>query len=378
MKKIYIVFDKIPKKEDGGLIATYIDFVKEFESECDIEFISIFKSDRTNIEEFDNVPILTIIDSDFDNRFYRIFSYLRSKNIHSFFLAMKSIFLFFCTIPFVRFKMKRQCCEGDYVIAPAPASAIFISNKIKFILEIHTNYEYFWGNHPIGRFQTMLMARPAITVFRNSIDKRKSKNKFRSTYIYNCFNDKCLVDKSPIKRKRNSAVFVGRLVEQKQPLKLLLYAEKVRKLIPDFSLDIYGDGPLKGQLQEEIERRELQETVFLKGFTSDKSVYSCYDVAWLASSFEGFGLVIIEAMANNVPTISTEWGEAVWEIIQDGRTGIIAKTDEEFIQSTINLLENKKMRDYLAKNAREDYEKRFSPNNHKEAWEKLFKEIYED
>lgn len=377
MRKIYIVFDQIPRKEDGGLVATYVDFVNEFRDEYHIIFVSIFKSFETNIEDFKDIPVITIIDKTINNRFYKLFSYIRERKPRSFFHALGSAILFFGSIPYIRFKTKKLFSEEDIIIAPAPASAIFISNKTKFILEIHTNFEYFWGNNLIGRLQTALMAKPTITVFRNSVDARKGNQRFPSTYIYNCFDDSLVKQAGLQMHKKHSAIFVGRLAEKKQPLKLLDFSEQLKKIIPDFTLDIYGEGSLGKKLKEQIVSRGLQSTVFMKGFTTDKSVYGRYDVAWLTSSFEGFGLVIIEAMANSVPTISTEWGEAVWEIIENEKTGVVAKTDEAFLEASVRLLEDTEYRNQLAVNARKDYEKRFSPEKHKASWEKLFQKVYE-
>lgn len=376
MKNIYVIFDQIPRKEDGGLVATYANFVNEFRNEYHITFVSIFKSFETNIEEFKDIPVITIIDKTINNRFYKLFSYIRERKLHSFFHALGSAILFFGSIPYIRFKTKKLFSEEDIIIAPAPASAIFISNKTKFILEIHINFEYFWGNNLIGRLQTALMAKPTITVFRNSVDARKGNQRFPSTYIYNCFDDSLVKQVGLQMHKKHSAIFVGRLAEQKQPLKLLDFSEQLKKIIPDFTLDIYGEGSLGKKLKEQIASRGLQSTVFMKGFTTDKSVYGRYEIAWLTSSFEGFGLVIIEAMANSVPTISTEWGEAVWEIIENEKTGVVAKTDEAFIEASVRLLEDTEYRNQLAANARKDYEKRFSPEKHKASWEKLFREVY--
>lgn len=376
MKNIYVIFDQIPRKEDGGLVATYTNFVNEFRDEYCITFVSIFKSLKTNIEEFKDIPVITIIDKTINNRFYQLFSYIRARKFRAFFHALGSAILFFGSIPYIRFKTKKLFSEEDIIIAPAPASAIFISNKTKFILEIHTNFEYFWGNNLIGRLQTALMAKPIITVFRNSVDARKGNQRFPSTYIYNCFDDSLAKQVGLQIHKEHSAIFVGRLAEHKRPLKLLDFSEQVKKIIPDFTLDIYGKGPLSRQLEEQIVSRGLQNTVFMKGFTTDKSVYRKYDVTWLVSSFEGFGLVIIEAMASSVPTITTEWGEAVWEIIENEKTGVIAKTDEAFIEASVRIMQDEQYRDQLALNARKDYEERFSPSGHKAKWEEIFNRAY--
>ena len=51
-KKLYIVFDQIPNKSSGGLVATYISLVKLLEKEYDIEIISIFDCNPENKEQF--------------------------------------------------------------------------------------------------------------------------------------------------------------------------------------------------------------------------------------------------------------------------------------------------------------------------------------
>ena len=50
MRTIYIVFDKIPQKKDGGLIATYVNFVKELSDLYNIVFVSVFKSPDIDID----------------------------------------------------------------------------------------------------------------------------------------------------------------------------------------------------------------------------------------------------------------------------------------------------------------------------------------
>lgn len=44
MNTLYIIFDKLPKKNEGGLVATYINLVTELKDQFNIEFISIFKN----------------------------------------------------------------------------------------------------------------------------------------------------------------------------------------------------------------------------------------------------------------------------------------------------------------------------------------------
>lgn len=373
--EIVVVFDKIPTKKDGGLVATYVDFVKELSDAFDITFLSFFRSDPSDIPTFATVKTVTLFDCELDNRFYQMLNHLRQGDVKRFWFAFVSAFRYFLSIPFARCRTAKLLA-GKKVVAVAPAAASFLSRKIAYILEVHTNYEYFWGSNILGRAQSVLIPAPKLTVFRNEADARKGMAKFPSTFMYNTFDDTSLVQPSLPIQNRFRACFVGRLVEQKNPLLLLECADEVRRSIPEFKLDIYGTGPLYETLDNEIAARRLGSCVRLKGFTDDKSVYQDYDLLWLSSRFEGFGLVIIEAAANMVPTVSTDWGPAVYEVIRNGETGYIAKSSQDFIETSIQLLSNLELRNQFAVRAYDDFHERFSVSVHKARWIELLDEVY--
>lgn len=373
--EIVVVFDKIPTKKDGGLVATYVDFVKELSDSFDITFLSVFRSDPSDIPAFSTVKTVTLFDRELDNRFYKMVSYMRQGNVKRFWFAFVSALRYFVSIPFARSRTA-NLLKGKKVVAVAPAAASFLSCNITYILEVHANYEYFWGSNILGRAQSMLIPAPKVTVFRNEDDARKGSIKFPSTFMYNTFDDTSLPQPSLPVQNRFRACFVGRLVEEKNPLLLLGYAEEVCKSIPEFKLDIYGDGPLYETLANEIAARGLGACVSLKGFTDDKSVYQGYDILWLSSRFEGFGLVIIEAAANMVPTVTTDWGPAVYEVIRNGETGYVAKSSQDFVEKSIQLLSNLELRNQFAMRAYDDFHDRFSTSVHKARWIELIDQVY--
>ena len=166
------------------------------------------------------------------------------------------------------------------------------------------------------------------------------------------------------------------MVEKKNPLALIEIASRVRKEVKDFQLDIYGEGDLKHQLQQRIEELHLDNCVQLKGFIDDKTIYRNYDLLWVASTLEGFGLVIIEAASNSVPTITTNWGPAVSEVVEDGKTGFICNTQKEFELRSIELLKDTKKRSALSNNARNMYVRKFSTEAHKQRWMLLIEKYF--
>lgn len=373
MKPLYIVFDQLPSKTDGGLVATYARLVEELSDTYEITILNIFDGKENDIEEFNNVPIISLCPIKIDNRFYKAFSLLHKGKIGGFFWALFSFFAFFASIPIVRHKTSASLNDA-MVIASSPAAAIFLGKKVRYLLEIHINFEYFWGNNPIGRFQSSLFNPPVLTLFRNKTDAEKGSELFPSSYIYNGFDDSSL--KPAKQRKRHSALFVGRLEQQKNPLRLLECAELVLEKVPDFTLDIYGTGSLEASLTNEIEKRNLGKCVSLKGFTANKSVYSGYEIFWLTSTNEGFGLVLTESMANGTPVITTNWGDAVGEIVKNGKTGFIAQSSTEFANCSTKLLLDPELREEMGVEGRSDFAQRFSAKQNKERWIEILSSNY--
>ena len=85
-QKLYIVFDKLPKKNEGGLVATYINLVQELRPYYQIEFVGIFDNGRNDISEFENIPLHVFSKKDIDNRFFNAFNHLKQRNFRSFFI----------------------------------------------------------------------------------------------------------------------------------------------------------------------------------------------------------------------------------------------------------------------------------------------------
>lgn len=371
---INIVFDQLPNRADGGLVATYVSFVKELGDDLDIRFICVFDNEN-DIEEFSDIPMQTLCRANIDIRFHRVFEYLRKGQMKACLKAIWSGLLYFAYIPIGRCKT-RGILRNRATIACAPAAGMFISRKVDYLLEIHTNFEYFWGDSILGSLQPKFMTKPVLTLFRSEADARKGSRLFPSDYIYNA------CDPVPCRAMWNgghrghSAVYVGRIVEQKNPMRLLDCAQLVRERLEDFTLDIYGVGYLQDELAQEIDRRGIGDFVRMMGYCSDKSIYNDYGLFWLTSIREGFGLVIIEAASCGLPCISANWGEAVFEVIENGETGFIVDTNEQFAQRTIELLANEDEWERISNNARENYKKKFTPTLHRKAWLKILADTF--
>ena len=117
---------------------------------------------------------------------------------------------------------------------------------------------------------------------------------------------------------------VGRLVPQKGFDLLLEAFAKAKDAIPEWKLVLWGDGPDRAALEAQRDRLGLSARVEMPGITNRPGEWIAQtDVFVLSSRFEGWGLVVGEAMAAGLPVISfdCEWGPA--EMIEHGRSGIL-------------------------------------------------------
>ncbi|WP_417308302.1 glycosyltransferase [Devosia sp.] len=113
----------------------------------------------------------------------------------------------------------------------------------------------------------------------------------------------------------------GRLVGVKDQATLLrgfatLRAERPARLV------IFGAGPLEASLKQQANDLGIATSVLFAGYVNDpEAIYAAADLFVLTSTSEGFGNVLVEAMAAGVPVVSTDCEHGPREILADGRYG---------------------------------------------------------
>ena len=173
---------------------------------------------------------------------------------------------------------------------------------------------------------------------------------------------------------QKQVIFVGRLNEQKGLEYLIETWKRVHQKHKDWILQIYGDGEQRDLLLHLIREAKLEDAVVVNHSTRqimDKYLES--SIFLLTSRFEGFGMVLIEAMACGVPVVSFDcpWGPA--DIIKNGEDGFLVEylNTTEAAEKVVQLIESPELRMKMGIRARENVQ-RYSRNTVMKQWIELF------
>lgn len=167
-------------------------------------------------------------------------------------------------------------------------------------------------------------------------------------------------------------ISVGSLSPQKNQKKMLEIFQKVHIIHPDWKLIIYGEGVLRDALEDYAIQLGVKDFVVLPGATQDvASALSEASIFLLTSKIEGFGLVLIEAMACGLPCISFS-APGPNSIIENEKNGyIVPQGDVDGFAKSVNLLiEDASKRKSMGEYARTNTHK-YSMDSSAESWKLL-------
>ena len=142
-------------------------------------------------------------------------------------------------------------------------------------------------------------------------------------------------------------------------------------------MDIYGEGSEYDSIAEKIKIEGLSSKVFLHNPVQNiEDAYQQASIYVMSSLYEGFGLVLAEAMAYGLPCVSFDCPSGPSEIISNDRNGYIVPVGEVnlFAEKIISLIENEELRKQMGNMARADI-KRFLHNNVMPHWIHLFEKM---
>lgn len=169
-------------------------------------------------------------------------------------------------------------------------------------------------------------------------------------------------------------LFVGRLCPEKDPLRLLSLWRGIVDRFPGWQLDICGEGELDKDVRAEIVRLSVEDCVQMYGQVSDISkMYAESAILLLCSITEGLPMVLIEAMRNGLPVVSTDCPYGPADVIKDGENGFLVPQEDDiaFVDAVSALIENEMLRKKMGVKALET-SVRFSKEVIIHRWKELF------
>lgn len=211
-------------------------------------------------------------------------------------------------------------------------------------------------------------ARAVVSLTEEDFESYKSVNS-RTVQIYNPADIEA--DWVPALDARN-VLAIGRLTHQKG-FDLLLDAWKVFvSRVPGWTLTIVGEGEQSGMLRGLISDHGLHESVRLQPFSEDiASYYKGASVFALSSRFEGFCLVMVEAMACGIPCVAFDCPTGPSEVLRAGGGILVpAERADLLAESLVRLAGDRALREAFSQEAA-NVAKKFSVEHYLDAWGRL-------
>ncbi|MBR5361079.1 MAG: glycosyltransferase [Lachnospiraceae bacterium] len=275
-----------------------------------------------------------------------------------------------------RLKVIRRCVkqqDPDKVVVFMLSSVIraalaLFGTKYKFIGAVRSNP---YDDYSSGFNRTLLM------LALDRCERMVCQTEYQVDFFPERFREKCAVISNPIfeefvkkaeelsnnkktddfakDRLSGKIAATGRLFDYKNHRMLIRAFKHISEDYPDVNVTIYGEGPYREELENEIEKFGLKDRVFLPGDSSavakdisDAIIYV------LPSDTEGLPNALMEAMALNLPVISTDCPcGGPKSLIDDGVNGLLVPVGDEeaMAQALKRLLDDGELRNKLGMNA---------------------------
>lgn len=349
----------------GGIQKTTCNLINSLKArhKCSISVVSLYHKNEDTFFDIDNrVKLISLFD--------------RKINLHTDGMAISRQIA----------KMFKHI-EFDYLIIQGTEYSNYIPSYIWKKKVIVCEHGYFGFGHIFGlhwRGVRKALKRATAVVTLTSLDeeqfKKYSYNRIIIRHIYNAYE--------PIKKDKTSQydlesktiVSCGSLVKLKGFDRAILVAQKIFNIHPDWKWEIYGEGPLHKELEEKIFECHLENNVILKGYEKEKdNIFGQKSMEVLTSDFEGFGMVLVEAMQYGLPIVCFDIKYGPREIVEHNKSGkLVHAYDCDNMAKVINhLIENPDQRKKYSDYSRYSLE-RFSPDTVVKQWLELFNEISKD
>ncbi len=211
--------------------------------------------------------------------------------------------------------------------------------SLLFLVAVKKVEHIFWvSDSSLNQYKFYKQVCSKSSVLINVVDKKKIIHNSKETNI----------------DEKYDAIFVGRLVELKNPKRLLSIFASVTDKVPNAKLAIVGNGPMYDELNKYIKENKLNNNIFLLGFQVNPYVYiKSSKIMLLTSIYEGTPMCALEALCLGKPIVSTPT-DGMKELIKQGFNGFLSDNDAELINYIVELITNDSKLQEMSNNADDD------------------------
>tara|TARA_R110002072_G_scaffold29572_2_gene93324 strand:+ start:1517 stop:2635 length:1119 start_codon:yes stop_codon:yes gene_type:complete len=265
------------------------------------------------------------------------------------FTSLKKAFLSVLKIPGILYSIFNACRKADHIHLRCPGNIGLLGCLVQVSFPKKTKTAKYAGNwdpntvQPVSyKLQKWLLSNTFLTKNMTALVYGDWKNQTRNikpffTATYK--NNERQVPKNRDYSGELKLVFVGSLVEGKRPLLAIQIIEKLNKLGFDISLDLYGDGVLKADLETYVNENNLKSKVRLFGNQKKevvKDVLKESHFLILPSKSEGWPKAVAEAMFFGAIPIATSIS-CVPYMLGYGNRGVLIDRDLKKAVETVRL-----------------------------------------
>lgn len=345
----------------GGIERVTSNLVHQFSKDqrnIDVEIVSQYKSSNRIWYPFGNCIIKYLSDKNFDAKPHSI----------------SRIVTMLGNINAVRQYFKKH--SYDFIIAQSLPNvfALFMAgvDMSKVIATEHVYYNYY--NSIIKKIRIFIYKKCYKVAVLTSEDKKCYDRYFDKTHTVLIPNPVIVPEYFESHLNNKVAIAMGRIQYQKGFDTLVDVFAMVHQKHPDWKVHIYGDGNYRNYIEEYIKERNMNDIVVLKGRTDDvASVMRNASFFILSSRFEGFGMVIAEAMSQGLPVVSFDCPTGPSDMVKSNFNGLLVENQNKkaLAEAICYMIEHPNERKKMGRNAIET-SKQFAGNIISKKWYSVF------
>lgn len=278
--------------------------------------------------------------------------------------------------------IRKLCSKNkiDFLIDVCSAMSLMsipanFMSRTRIITWEHFNANVDWNpiTSPLARRLASRFSKNIVTL--TSDDAEAYRKKFGAKNVFTIPNPLTITPKGVTDMSSKTVLAVGRLEEQKGFDMLLEAWQKCKCRESGWELKIVGSGSLKAMLESRAEALSLSDSVrFMPPTREIEQVYRSASIYVMSSRFEGFGLVLVEAMSLGLPVVSFDCDNGPRDIVEHGTTGFLVEPNNvaELAEHIDLLAGDMNLRKKFAENALQRAEK-FKLEPILEQWKEILK-----